>query len=232
MSTANDLARGLVIGVTNCPACGGELVRDNVKVSIANKISDNPSPSATQVYHFHKCRCSWAVTFLPSHWSGRRSIDTLIVRLPGVQLPECMRGHSLSWSIQRRVGNRLDCRCVFFDLSRLFQCGDIRSVQLSRPPGFLSKPGKYDATKSVVLRCLDKYREEGLTLKELRSHTRLTDGQLVGYLKRGTSARVPLVEKVDRVFQPPNRVVNRYRITAYGLQWVQWANERNYFGET
>jgi hypothetical protein len=108
----------------------------------------------------------------------------------------------------------------------------MRSIHCGCPPGFLSKPGKYDATKSVVLRCLLKYRDRGLTLAELRSHTGLTDGQIVGYLKRGTLARVPLVEKVDRVFQPPNKVVNCYKITSAGLQWVQWAIQEGYYGET
>jgi hypothetical protein len=84
----------------------------------------------------------------------------------------------------------------------------------------------------VVLRALWEHRERGgLTSVQLRKITGLTDGQVIGYLRRGTSAIHPLIQKVGDVYQPPNHKVGFYKITTAGLQWVRWAMEQDYHGE-
>jgi hypothetical protein len=121
---------------------------------------------------------------------------------------------------------------VQFDAKRMVQCNEVASILIGLRPGFFSKPGVYNSTKAEVLRALWQFKERGLTFAELRSQTGLTDGQIAGYLKRGTSAQVPLIQKVGDIYQPPNHVVALYQVTPAGLQWVEWAVEHEYYGET
>jgi hypothetical protein len=228
MDTANKPAGDLVIGVDACPACGGELVRDQIKGALRDPM-EIPS-GKVPVHLIHRCKCGWCVSFLPSHWSGRRSIDIIVVNQSGIELPTCFRGHSLAWSVQRRLGSRLDLQCVQFQVDRLLQCNDIRSIWIGGvPSGFLSKPGIYNATKAIVLQSFWQNRERGLTFAELRSQTGLTAGQLLGYLKRATSAKIQLIEKADEVYQPPNKMVALYKITPAGIQWIRWAIDQGYY---
>jgi hypothetical protein len=132
--------------------------------------------------------------------------------------------------VQRRLGSRLDLQCVQFQVDRLLQCNDIRSIWIGGvPSGFLSKPGIYNATKAIVLQSFWQNRERGLTFAELRSQTGLTAGQLLGYLKRATSAKIQLIEKADEVYQPPNKMVALYKITPAGIQWIRWAIDQGYY---
>jgi hypothetical protein len=231
MDIANQLANGrLVLGVSQCPACGGKLALNALKQSLED-FRELPTGKVRE-HPVHICSCGWCVPYHPSLMSNYRSIDTLVGRQPGIELPECQSGHSLAWSQIRRLGNRLDVMCVQFQVKGMFQCNEAASMWIGPRPGFLSKPGIYNSTKAKVLRALWQFKEKGLTFAELRSHTGLTDGQIVGYLKRGTLAQVPLIEKVGNIYQPPNHVVALYQITAAGLQWVQWAMEEDYYGET
>jgi hypothetical protein len=98
MDEANQLANGrLVLGVSQCPACGGKLVLKALYESEEN-FRELPTGKVRE-HRVHICACGWCVPFHPTSVSNYRSIDTLVGEQPGIDLPECPSGHSLAWSL-------------------------------------------------------------------------------------------------------------------------------------
>jgi hypothetical protein len=168
-----------------------------------------------RVHQVHKCKCGWCVSFLPSPWSDYRSINTLVVGQPRIDVPV------FPWPFVGRESTRCPVQ-----RTRSIWMGGVSS-------GFLSNRGTYNATKAVALRCLWQYWERGLTFAELRSYTDLTDGQLLGYLKRGRRPRSSLSRRSVRSSSHPirwwlyTRLLLLLGFSGSGGQWTRSTTARS-----
>lgn len=212
------------VGVSACPLCSGQLARESRQIIGY----DSESRQKVSTVDLLACKgCAWAVGFLVTDSTKRRGIFTgattqsaiLAPQRPGVPWPECPRGHPRSLAKVRSHGpHQWKVRCVHYNQMDQAFCGF--ETTMGPAPRWRDTGTPINQTKGRLLSTLS-YLGEG-TRTEVVYSSGLPPSRGESAFNRLVHAKVRLIEPAREVFVPPNYKATRYKLTPFGVAWLQW----------
>ncbi len=198
----NELFSDLVLGVSQCPKCSGDLVTRSLQ-----------RDTRFEVHHCNR-NCGIEV-------DCNTERPCVLNRMVQSRLSPCSNGHQDCWQFIRRSGRVITITCAHLGAGHNQYCGRTRKLWKGRKPIISEGAGKY-VTKIAVLRSM--YEEEVSIVNDIAEVAKLPTLVVRACLRRNALKALPHVKRLPdskRVYDPRcDRYVDCYVLTGPGKRWI------------